>query len=282
MLAHVVKATVAALGYKTRVVATRGGRISVLEGAGRGSLPTIVLLHGLGSSGADYLPLLMRLRPHARRLLAPDFPGHGQSEMTGGAHGLAFIEGVVEALDQMLDEPAVVFGNSLGGWGAIRFALAKPRRTKGLFVASPAGAPSTAEEFDRLQRTLRMQTVGDARRFLELVMHDDRPIFRGLFALHLRGRFTAPAIRTWVESIPLTPPLTAAEVGSIEAPVHLVWGQSDRLLPRTHLDFFRTSLPRGAHVDEAVGVGHSPQLDDVGRVSRDLLEFTRRVENSAK
>jgi pimeloyl-ACP methyl ester carboxylesterase len=80
LLGHVIEAGLAALGYRSRVVATREARVRVLERAGRGDLPSIVVLHGLGSQGIDQLPLLQRLAPHVRRVVAPDFPGHGASE----------------------------------------------------------------------------------------------------------------------------------------------------------------------------------------------------------
>ncbi len=66
-----------------------------------------------------------------------------------------------------------MFGNSLGGYSAIRFAAARPDRVRALFLASPAGAPSTPDEFARFQSVLRMETHDGAVRFLETVMHDD-------------------------------------------------------------------------------------------------------------
>src|SRR5262249_26968978 len=139
-----------ALGYRAREV--RG--VSLLEAEGRGTL-TLVLLHGLGSRGADYLPLLARLRPYARRLIAPDFPGHGASPLTRTFDIATSTGTLVEALAEAIDERAIVYGNSLGGFAAIRFAATHPDRVAGLFLASPAGAPSSAQDFARFQSALR-------------------------------------------------------------------------------------------------------------------------------
>lgn len=271
-----LEAFVSALGYEKRFVATRRGRVRLLERRGRGDLPTVVLLHGLGSQGADYLPLLSRLRPHVRRVVAPDLPGHGGSDAPFTERPRhTHMQTLAEALDQVLDEPAVLFGNSLGGLAAIRYALARPERVRGLFLASPSGAPSTPAEVERLLGLLRVETHGDALRFLDLVLHAERTAFRHVMAWGLRRRFRAPSVRAWIEAIPTTDPLTPAELGRLAAPVHLVWGRSERLLPATHLEFFRAHLPAGARIDEPDGLAHSPQLDDLREVTRRLLAFAR-------
>jgi pimeloyl-ACP methyl ester carboxylesterase len=268
-----IDACLAGLGYESRRVETRRGRVRVIVGAGSGALPTIVLLHGLGSRGADYLPLLSRLRPHVRMIVAPDMPGHGSSEAEDAPKPRhTHVETLAEALDRVLDEPAVIFGNSLGGYAALRYAIARPERVRGLFLASPSGAPSTKEETDRLIDMLRIRSHADALRFLELAVHGEGNWFRHVMAWGLRRRFTAPSLGPWIESIRDAEPLAPADLARMTMPIHLMWGQSERVLPRAHLEFFRAHLKK-AHIDEPEGFAHSPQLDDVGAVARKLLAF---------
>lgn len=265
-----VRAGLAALGYESRDVC----RLHVVQAAGRGDLPTVVLLHGLGSRAADFLPLMQRLRPHVRRVVAPDFPGHGRSDAPGVFDVASSTDALVRGLGDALDEPAVIYGNSLGGFSAIRFAGARPDRVRGLFLASPAGAPSTPDDFARFQSTLRMDTHATAVRFLETVVHDDPGAFRHLVAWAMRRRFEP--VRPLVDDMPTAPGLTAEEIQSLAVPVHLLWGKSERLLPAKHLDFFRAHL-RDATIDHAHGFGHAPQLDDVDALARRLVDFTRQV-----
>jgi pimeloyl-ACP methyl ester carboxylesterase len=272
----ITTAFVRALRFKSRGVDTSRGRVRVIEGEGRGELPTIVLLHGLGSRGSDYLPLLMRLRRHARRVIAPDLPGHGVSEARYCERPrTTHLETLAEALDEVLDEPAVLFGNSLGGLAAIRFALARPNRVRGLFLASPSGAPSTPEEIERLLRTLSIRSHGDALRFLSTVLHREPTWVRHVMAWGLRRRFNAATVRAWIDAIPNAQPLTPAELGRLSMPVRLMWGRSERLLPKTHLDYFRAHLPASARIEEPEGFAHSPQLDDVRAVTAELLAFAQ-------
>jgi pimeloyl-ACP methyl ester carboxylesterase len=267
-----------ALGYASRDVRTRTGDVRVVSSAGRGAGPTIVLLHGLGSRGADYLPLLQRLRPHVRRVIAPDFPGHGASDAPEDLDVEACLDGVAEALDETLDEPAVVFGNSLGGLGAIRFAGARPHRVRGLFLASPAGAPSSHDELDSLAGRLRVDTHADAIRFIRTVFHADPGPFRHVIAWNIRRRWGTRPLRKLATDVRARHSLAPTDLARLTMPVHLLWGRSERLLPPSNLEFFRAHLP-GATIDEPHGLGHSPQLDDVGAVARKVLAFATRVSS---
>lgn len=265
-----VRAGLAALGYESRDVC----RLHVVQAAGRGDLPTVVLLHGLGSRAADFLPLMQRLRPHVRRVVAPDFPGHGASPRPEVFDVGSSTGALVDALAEALDEPAIVYGNSLGGFAAVRFASTRPERVRGLFLASPAGAPSTAEDFARFQSTLRMETHASAVRFLETVLHDGPGALRHPIAWAMRRRFAQ--VRPLVDDMPTAPGLTAEEIASLAVPVHLLWGRDERLLPADHLAFFRAHL-RGATIEEAPGFGHAPQLDDVDALAQRVLDFAANV-----
>jgi pimeloyl-ACP methyl ester carboxylesterase len=268
------RAALSALGYTSRDVRTRAGKVRMVEHERRGSLPTIVLLHGLGSRGADYLPLLHRVRRHARRVVAPDMPGHGASDTPRTFDLEKCIEGVSEALDRTLDEPAIVFGNSLGGFTALRFALSRPHRVRGLFLASPAGAPSSPEELESLVSTLRVETHADAVRFFETVLHERPGPLKHVIAWNILRRYRTSGLRALLRDVDRAKPLAPEDLAKIKAPVHLLWGRSERLLPASHLAFFRQHL-RHAKIDEPHGMGHSPHLDDVRGVARRLLAFAR-------
>src|SRR5438105_3940490 len=104
-----------ALGYTSHRVPTQAGAVRIFESrGGRGVLPTVVLVHGLSGDAAGYLPLLQRLRRHAR-VVAIDLPGHGGSESRDDITLAACVGGGVDALAEYVREPAIFFGNSLGG-----------------------------------------------------------------------------------------------------------------------------------------------------------------------
>jgi pyruvate dehydrogenase E2 component (dihydrolipoamide acetyltransferase) len=261
-----------AMGYTSRRVPTRAGDVRIFEGSSRGSLPTIALIHGLSGDAAGYLPLLQRLRRHAR-VVAIDLPGHGGSGSKDDLTLASCVAGGIEALASYLDEPAIVFGNSLGGLTAIRFALTHPDRVRGLFVASPAGAPSTQAELDELLAKFHIHKHADGIRFIELLLHDKPGPLRHLIARDLVRRHRAPSLRTLLRDVPNAKPFEPSELARLERiPTYFLWGRSERILPPSHLAFFKSHL-QNATIEEPYGFGHSPHLDSVTDTARRVIAF---------
>jgi pimeloyl-ACP methyl ester carboxylesterase len=120
---------------RDREVNLNGSQVHYLA-AGDG--PHLVLLHGLRQRPrlAWVMPALAR----RSRVIAPDFPGFGESDRPRAAYSPAFFgEFVAGFLDALHVPGAVVAGNSLGGLAALRFALADPGRVPALVLVDSAG-----------------------------------------------------------------------------------------------------------------------------------------------
>ena len=78
---HVVLSSLRLRGYKSQRVRTSVGRLHVLSRPGKGTLPPVVVLHGLSAAGQYYANLMRRLRPAVKQVIALDMPGHGYSEL---------------------------------------------------------------------------------------------------------------------------------------------------------------------------------------------------------
>jgi pimeloyl-ACP methyl ester carboxylesterase len=113
-----------------------GRRLNFVDvGAG----PPLVFVHGLGGCWQNWLENI----PHfarSRRVIAPDLPGFGGSEMPAEKISM---HGYARALDALLaelgvDEPAVVVGNSMGGFVAAELAIAYAHRVERLSLVAAA------------------------------------------------------------------------------------------------------------------------------------------------
>lgn len=92
----------------------------------RGAGPPVLLIHGLGSSGADWALQVSALQSHFR-VIIPDLPGCGQSEQRRGGYAIASLADILWNLVDDLDEPQVnIVGYSLGGAVALEMALQRP------------------------------------------------------------------------------------------------------------------------------------------------------------
>ena len=240
-----------------------------------GSRPTspLVVLHGLVSSAADYFPLLTRLAGRGHTLVAPDLPGHGLSAVPArGMRASVLLTALAEALDQVLEAPAVVFGNSMGGFAAVRLASTRPDLVAGLFLASPGGAPLTEPALSKFLARFDVRDEAEARRFL----HDTqgRPSFVPSFvAWTLVERFSRPEVRELIAGLQGDELLTADELSSLRQPTVVSWGRNERILTPLQREFFRTHLPDHAVFEEPPDLGHAPFLDDPAYVTLRFLQF---------
>jgi pimeloyl-ACP methyl ester carboxylesterase len=97
----------------------------------------LVILHGLSGSHAEFLHLVPELADQAHVYLL-DLRGHGLSGQTTGMYQLAdYGQDVVAFLRQVVGQPAVVVGHSLGGIVAIWLASNEPHLLRGIFLEDP-------------------------------------------------------------------------------------------------------------------------------------------------
>lgn len=267
-------------GYRSRYVRTSAGRVHVLDAPGRGVLPPIVLLHGLSSAGVHFLPLLRRLRGHVRRVVAPDLLAHGFSDAPAVMRAELMASALVEALDDVIDEPSVVYGNSMGGLAAVRYALARPARVRALVLASPGGAAMDEAELRHFASGFSLTKHDEALGFVDRVLAR-RSRFRQLLAWGVRRQFGDPRVRALLSALVPADLLRPEELAALSIPVLLVWGRDERILPRAHFEFFRRHLPEHTRIEQPDGFGHAPYLDDAGAVARQIFAFVVEVEGRA-
>ena len=264
-------------GLVSRTVETAGMRLHVYDAVGQGTLPPMVLLHGLGSAGAAFAGVATRLRPHMSRLVIPELPGHGFSAR--GDHPVTpeiLLEAIVAAIDHVLDEPAIIYGNSLGGALAIKYALHRPALVRSLVLVSPAGALLPDAEWEALVKTFDVTSPQEARRFLERLYHRP-PWFLALLAREFPALLAKPAVREILASATQEHSPLPAELASLAMPILFLWGRSEKLLPASALRWFRSHLPAHAVIEEPEGFGHTPQLESPGRLADRILQFVRDV-----
>jgi len=264
-----------AAGFRSRFVATSVGRIHALDVDGRGDGPPLVLLHGYSAAAIHYAPLIRRLRPLAPRLLAVDLPAHGLSDdPRPPLDGAALRAGLLEALDGLLGDlgGAVLFGNSMGGLAAIRYALARPHRVRGLLLCSPAGAAMDERELAAFRDSLRVATHADALAFTDRLLPPGSRM-RHPIAWGVRQKFARPAMRLLLESLRPSDLLRPDELRTLAPPTLVIWGGRDRILPEAHREFFRAHRPAHAAFEEPADFSHSPYLENAPALTARIARF---------
>lgn len=96
----------------------------------------LVLLHGLSASSTSWAPVIERTarRWHSHAL---DFRGHGRSDRTPGRYRLDDYLDDADRLLQVIGEPAVVVGHSLGAIVAAALAQDRHPQVAAVFLEDP-------------------------------------------------------------------------------------------------------------------------------------------------
>lgn len=134
-VARIRETTEAAAG----IVGGRADGIAYLHRPGRDDAVPVVLLHGIGSDAASFVPLMGALDARFD-VIAWDAPGYGTSVPLAPAWPSAadYAERLATLFAALDVGPAIVVGHSLGALIAAAFARANPERVKGVVLLSPA------------------------------------------------------------------------------------------------------------------------------------------------
>ncbi|MEM6955997.1 MAG: alpha/beta hydrolase [Myxococcota bacterium] len=116
-----------------------------------GSGPAVLLVHGTGSSGHSFAPLIPCLREHLgpRTFVVPDLPGHRESGALAEAGPAlpAFSAGLADVLRHLELSPELAVGHSAGAAVVASMTLAS-----GLDAALYVGVAPAFVPFPRLQQ----------------------------------------------------------------------------------------------------------------------------------
>jgi len=113
-----------------------GGPVVAYDVGGDEDARPLVLLHGLSANSTSWAPVIKRTA-RGWRSYALDFRGHGRSNRTPGRYRLDDYVDDADRLLQMIGEPAVVGGHSLGAIVAAALAQDRHPLVAAVFLEDP-------------------------------------------------------------------------------------------------------------------------------------------------
>lgn len=274
-------------------VQLHGHRLSYrMEGHG----PAVLLVHGITSSSRTWEAVIDGLAAH-HTVIAPDLPGHGNSDKPRGDYSLGAYASALRDLLVVLGIPTVTLvGHSLGGGIAMTFSYQFPERVQRLVLVDSGGL---GEEVSVALRAATLpgaefvlpvlfggagQTVIDlGGRVLSQVGLRASANTRGLIE-GIESLGDAPSRRAFVQTARSVLDSRGQRVDArgrlylAEAlPVLLVWGDRDRIVPVEHARQALELVPHG-RLEVFPQAGHFPFNDDPQRFVEVLREFIAATE----
>jgi pimeloyl-ACP methyl ester carboxylesterase len=276
-----------------------GGPVHYLDLGGPAGAPVVVAVHGLGGSAVNW-SAIAPLLTGACRLLAIDLAGHGLTESLGRRTTVGGNRVLLHRfIERVATRPVILMGNSMGGMISLLEAAAAADAVAGLVLLDPALPLRAAAQDPLVTAAFALYSMPGLGRFVinrRRAAAPDRQVDLILRLCCADPSRVAPAIRAeQIEMVRRRAGVAGAErdflaaarsvvtasgpslgrayraaMRAIRAPVLLVHGDRDRLVP---VATARAAARANPAWELAVlpGVGHVPQLEAPAETAQTVL-----------
>jgi abhydrolase domain-containing protein 6 len=229
--------------------------------------PTILMIHGFGADKDNWLRFAKPLTA-TYHVIALDLPGFGDSSKPDTSYDVGTQTERLAAFSKQLGLHKVhLIGNSMGGHIAALYAARYPEQVLSVALLDNAGitSPKKSEMFQRIERgeanPLLVNNAADFSKMLSFVF-----VAQPLIPEALKQHFAEQAIANQPLNekifsqlreryIPLEP-----ELGKIQAPTLLLWGDQDRVLDVSSIEVMQPLLKQPTVVIMK-DCGHAPMIE---------------------
>ena len=264
--------------------------------AGPQDAPSIVLLHGFPSSSREFDTLIPLLAPRYH-VIAPDFPGFGQSDAPAPSAYAYTFDHLALTTDKLLDqleiEKAAFYLHDYGGPVGFRMMLAHPERVRALVIqnanayqeglgakwaliaqywADPQAHPEMFDAFVSLAATEQRHTLGTAHperynpdtwtdEFAHLSRPGQREIQAALLYDYRTNVAAYPAWQAWLRTH--------------KPPALVAWGRNDPSFIAAGGDAYKRDLP-DAEIHQ-LDAGHFALDEKTDEIASLILQFLAKL-----
>ena len=240
----------------------------------------IVLIHGTSASLHTWEGWVHALKTQ-RRVISFDLPGFGLTGPFAGDYprddyrGDTYARFVLDLLDALKVDRAVIGGNSLGGEVAWRTAYLAPARVAALVLVDAAGPAFVPEDVPLGFRLVRVPVLNRLSEWVlprDLVAQSVASVYGDpskitsdlvdrYFEITLREG-NRRALRLRLQG--LVSGVDAERIPTLKQPTLILWGGRDRLIPPAIAQQFKAQIA-GSQLVVFDELGHVPQEEDAAR-----------------
>jgi pimeloyl-ACP methyl ester carboxylesterase len=248
----------------------------------------VILLHGFGEDSSVWEPQIKFLEPHFR-LIVPDIPGSGESELVPGAD----IDRYAEILKELCEielakaapvtageakEKAVLIGHSMGGYITLAFAEKYPDYLASFGLFHSSAFADAAEKIATRKKAIDFINEKGAYTFIKTSTPN---LFTDSFKEKQPGKveklieagekFTAEALIQYYEAMIARPDRTAV-LKTFPKPILFIIGEHDQAIP-FEASMKQCHLPAQSHVHILRESAHMGMWEEEGKANEVLHSF---------
>jgi pimeloyl-ACP methyl ester carboxylesterase len=252
--------------------------------------PVVLLVHGMLSDSTTWTRAIELLADTGHRVLAPDLPGHGESDKVAESYLLPdFAASLVTLLDELAVTGATVVGHSFGGAVAMQLAYDRPDLVRRLGLVSAGGLGR------RVHPALRAATLPGAHHLVRMVVNPRTAALYRRPRLHRSLRLSPEVVTTlgragqglaspdgrtaFFQTVrgaisPFGQRGSMLELDHVrlDLPTLIVWSERDPVLPVTHAHETHAHL-HNSRLEIFPGASHRPHHHCAHRFTQVLSDF---------
>ncbi|MSQ19193.1 MAG: alpha/beta fold hydrolase [Betaproteobacteria bacterium] len=266
----------------TRTMTVAGRNVAVAEiGKGR----PVLYLHGFAdvhAGSVGWLPFHETLG-ESFRVIAP---AHPACAGTDEDEGIDTIDDVIFHTLQVMDALGLgkvdIVGTCFGGWIAAELAVRNPERVGRVVLVGASGLMVPRQPIGDLFWQIQPENGIEYKGLRSLLFaRADDPAALALFpdvrSDIERGLSQFKAMR-FASRVGFKPPYfyhrkLRERLGRFKGEALLIWGESDRMVPRSHAEAYRTGLGGKTTLKIVAGAGHSPHVEKPKLVAGQIQSF---------
>jgi 2-hydroxy-6-oxonona-2,4-dienedioate hydrolase len=252
-----------------------------------GSGPVVILLHGSGAGATGWSNFWKNIGPLAEhfRVLAVDMPGWGMSDAATPEEN-NHVTALVEFMDALGIPSAAMVGNSMGGVTVMAMAVKHPERVTHVVTMGSGHIelPTLFSPQDGLSEGLKILFEGyqnptpeTMRRLVEIMTYDKANATDELARQRSEAALARPDhLENFLASIPVGGPIRwwfdINEIRDVTAPVLLIHGRDDRVVPMEQSLHFLSRIPN-SRVVIFNQCGHWAMIEHADEFNRLVADF---------
>jgi len=250
-----------------------------------GSGIPVILLHGFGEDSHIWHKQLSALAGYCK-LIVPDIPGSGESELIPGAGIDEYAESIQQIIHEQ-GESVILLGHSMGGYIALAVAERYPTTLCAIGLVHSTAYADSAERKEMRKKAMDFMRQKGGWTFLKtstpglFCVASQEKLRNEIAALSERNRsFTVDALCQYYQAMMERPDRTDV-LRSFRGPVLMVIGEQDPAVPFAS-SLEQSYLPTQSHVHILRQSAHMGMWEETDKLNELIGAFITHCENACR
>jgi len=251
------------------------------------SLPSIVLVHGVGGSAEDFTDIIPLLK-NRFNLIVFDLPGYGESNQSTATYSPSnYAKNLTHILPDLISPINYVIGHSMGGNISLQLAALAPDLVDKLILIDPAGMLNkfSYSKYVALNQVDEVPFVSEKnrKRFSRFIdsINNYIPDFSDLLLSKPSRKYLFNNNSTYISAISVMDEDLTEILRQVDVQTLIIWGEIDPVMPY-QAGFMLDSVLENSTLKLIPEAGHSPQREFPNKVLDEIDTFVSKTMKLTK